>query len=546
MRIGKFGGFDALLIRGLEVTVADVIHYRAREEVRILKNDTQGVTKIGLLDLIDVDVIVTDLAVRDVIEAVDEVRDRCLTCTGRTYKGDLLARLGVERYIEEYLLLTVVTEVDIEETDIALYLGIGQRTILMRMLPCPDIRGRPVGFFSVMCTLERKRFLFRHFGQFVTGLFAVDKGDISIVRLRFFIKELEDTVGTGHRHDDGIHLLGYLGYRHDEGLRQLQEGSDNTERDDVRKSALDRQETADKGHENIKHVTDVAHDRHQDIGEDIRGSRILAEFLILLVKGDLRTVFVGEYLNDLLAVDHLFDITVDVTQGSLLLHEEGGTLSADLTHQEDHGEGSQEYDDRQLPGSVDHRGKRRNDRDARGHHRREALRDHLTERINVVGVVAHDITMRVRVEVGDRQRLHVFEHIVTDISQNVIGDHEHDLALEEVRDNAKHEEYGDGADPVRKAREVLVSACKKRLDIVVDQVFDEHVSQNRCDRCHDDAEENDAQKYLVFACQVGKESLDQAFGDRIFLKVLPIHRTCSSRRRHYSSPPFFCDSYTSL
>ena len=88
---------DALFVVGVEVAVADVFHHGAGEEVGILQHDAEAVAQICLLDLVDVDTVVADLAVRDVVEAVDQVGDGRLPCAGRADKGDLLARLCIQR-----------------------------------------------------------------------------------------------------------------------------------------------------------------------------------------------------------------------------------------------------------------------------------------------------------------------------------------------------------------------------------------------------------------------------------------------------------------
>ena len=47
--------------------------------------------KICLPDLVDVDLIVTDFAVLNVIETVDQICDGRLSCTGRTDKCNLMS-----------------------------------------------------------------------------------------------------------------------------------------------------------------------------------------------------------------------------------------------------------------------------------------------------------------------------------------------------------------------------------------------------------------------------------------------------------------------
>ena len=392
MCIRKFCCFDTFLISRLQVAIADVIHNRSGKQIRILKNDSQRMTKICLLDLIDVDIVITDLTVCNIIEAVDQVRDRRFTGTGRTDKCDLLTRLCIERHIIEDLLFAIIAEVNIEETYITADFFIGQRSISVRMLPRPDIRCGSIRLFSAMRTLERQRFLLRNFCQSIAVFLAVNESNISVVRFRLFIHKLEDTGGTGHRHDDRVHLLRHLGYRHDKGLRQLQEGSDNTD-GDRRYTALDRQESSDKSDQHIQDVSDIAHDRHQDVCEDIRLRCIFTELFILFIKSGLRAVLIGEYLDDFLSVDHLLDVSVHITQRCLLLHEVLRTLAADLSHQEDHGKCSYKHHDRQLPAGHDHTYERRDDRDRRGDHLWETLRDHLTQGINIVGVMAHYVAM---------------------------------------------------------------------------------------------------------------------------------------------------------
>ena len=62
----------------------------------VLQDDAERAAQVGLFDLVDVDAVVADLAVGNVVKAVDEVRDGRLARAGRADKGDLLARLGVD------------------------------------------------------------------------------------------------------------------------------------------------------------------------------------------------------------------------------------------------------------------------------------------------------------------------------------------------------------------------------------------------------------------------------------------------------------------
>ena len=96
MRVGELRRRDAFLVRRVELAVADVVHDRAGEQIHILQHDAERVAQVGLFDVVDVDAVIADLAVGDVVEAVDEVRDGGLARAGRADKGQLLPGLGIE------------------------------------------------------------------------------------------------------------------------------------------------------------------------------------------------------------------------------------------------------------------------------------------------------------------------------------------------------------------------------------------------------------------------------------------------------------------
>ena len=57
--------------------------------------------------------------------------------------------------------------------------------------------------------------------------------------------------------------------------------------------------------------------------------------------------------------------------------------------------------------------KNTDDRDQRGEHLRNTLCKHLTQRVRIVGIMAHNIAMCMRIKITDRQCLHMFEHLVS-------------------------------------------------------------------------------------------------------------------------------------
>ncbi len=81
MRIGEFCRCDHLLVRGVQLAIPDIFHHGCRKQMRILQYDTKGTAQVCFLDLIDIDVIISDLTILNIIKPIDQIRDRCLART---------------------------------------------------------------------------------------------------------------------------------------------------------------------------------------------------------------------------------------------------------------------------------------------------------------------------------------------------------------------------------------------------------------------------------------------------------------------------------
>ena len=136
--IGKFCGCNDFFICGIEFSIADIFHYGCSEQVCVLKYDAEGMTQIVFFNLIDIDTIVADLTILNIIETVDQVRDRSLSGTGTSDKSNLLTRCCVEVYIVEHDFIRVITEINIIKDNIAFQLDIIDTAVsLMCVFPCP-------------------------------------------------------------------------------------------------------------------------------------------------------------------------------------------------------------------------------------------------------------------------------------------------------------------------------------------------------------------------------------------------------------------------
>ena len=92
----QLGGGHTLLIGCGQAAVADVVHNRTGKQVGILQHNAQRGAQRVLLNRLDVQTVIQNLALLDVIETVNQVRDGCLACAGGADKGNLLARAAIQ------------------------------------------------------------------------------------------------------------------------------------------------------------------------------------------------------------------------------------------------------------------------------------------------------------------------------------------------------------------------------------------------------------------------------------------------------------------
>ena len=154
----------------------------------ILKNDTKTSSQICFLYLVDVDAVITDFSVLNIIKTVNQVGDSCLSCTGTSDEGKLLSRSCKHLDIMQYNLFIRITEVNTLKFYIAFQLHKFQLAgFLIDSLPCP--------FFGTFFT----------FHKFSLCIFLhIDQCNRSLVGLRLFIEQIEDSFRTCHRHNHTV------------------------------------------------------------------------------------------------------------------------------------------------------------------------------------------------------------------------------------------------------------------------------------------------------------------------------------------------------
>ena len=419
----------ALLVRCVQTAVADVLHHRAGEEIRLLQNKAEGAAQIRLLDLVDVDAVVADLAVGNVVKAIDEVRDGRFARAGRADEGDLLARLGVNGYVVQHVLALGVGEVHIGEAHVAAQLGVGEGAVAVRVLPRP-MTGAAVGFGHGAVGRDR----------------GVHKRHIAVVCLGLFVDEGEHALCARARHDDRVDLLGELVDVAGELARHVEEGHKDG---DVQRLAGERhvrqpdeqEHAADERERHIEDVADVADDGAEDAGIGLRAEAVLKEGVVEPVEVLDALLLVAEDLDDLLTRHHLLNEALGGGDRLLLADEVFRAAAADLLRDRDHGDDAEHEHQRQPKAEVEHDGEHHEHDRAGLNERGQCLRDELAERVDVVRVVAHDVAVLVAVKIADGQLLHPAEHLAAQLMQEALRHIRHELRVDRHGENGERVEH---------------------------------------------------------------------------------------------------------
>ena len=450
--------------------------------------------QVRLFDVIDVHAVIADLAVGDIIEAVNEVCDGRLARAGRTDEGQLLTGLCVEGNVMQHRLAGNIGKIHVEEAHVAAQRHKLCAPVLARAFPCPASGA------------------LRALGQDAVFLTAVDQRIRSLVRLRLLLQQLKDASRAGNGHGNGVELLRYLRHIRRELLAHAEIGRNdrNRQRRDQRAGRdeiLDRQignalsgrdqQAARKRRQDVEQIADVVHDRPEDICKAVRTLGIPEKLLVQHVKIALRSLLVAEHLDDLLTVHHFLDEALGLTKGLLLPDEEGGRFSADALGRPRHGHYAEQHDRHQRYAEIDHHGEHADHGQAGGKQVRQALRNDLTERIRVVRIAAHDIAAVVLVEIGNGQPLHRAEHPHARIVQEALRHMRHQLRVDRREDQACEIQHDHDQDRAQDLPGNGVPAAEKPLLDAAGHSLDVDGRRNADGRAQDDADRNDRHMHRI-------------------------------------------------
>ena len=257
---------------------------------------------------------------------------------------------------------------------------------------------------------------------------GVHQGHIALIGLAGLVHHLKDALCTGQCHDHAVGLHRHLTDGHIEALVQTEEGHHR-----AKGHAADTAHSHGGTHQRAHGVADVAQlgvDRHHDVGEGVGLLGALLQLVVQLAEAVKGLLLVGEHLDHLLALHHLFDVAVHLAQIPLLLDEVLTGACRDLFGAEQHQRHHEHGNDGQLPAEHTHAEEHRHDGDDAGHQLRDALADHLAQGIYIVGVHGHDIAVGMGVKIGDGQAFHVGEQLGAQVAQRALRYVDHNAGID--------------------------------------------------------------------------------------------------------------------
>ena len=261
-----------LLVGGVKAPKADVLADATLEEPRVLKDHREALPQVLSSHVAHVVAVHAERAPVHVVEAKQELHERCLAGAGGTHDGHRAARLDVCREVMDDCLPRQVAKRDVVEVH---------------------------GTGGVANRLGRRA----RGGVKLRGLFLLR-----------CLQELKDALSAGG------HLLQHVGHRCQlrDGLREvldvLDEGLDVARLDGARHGKA----SANHNHAHVTHVAHKVHERLHEAREKLALPRTLKELVVLLLKALHGTLAAVERLDHHLPREVLLNAPVHGTKLLLL------------------------------------------------------------------------------------------------------------------------------------------------------------------------------------------------------------------------------------
>ena len=401
--------------------------------------------------MLDVDAVVRDLAVINLVEAVDEIGDGRLSGARRAHKRDLLPRLGKQVEVREHAGARHVGKVHGVEAHVAgkrdqaaRELGTVGSHRAARLINSGHVVQVPICAHALaLGNLPRPR-----------GVARLHQLHAALVHLGLKVHGGKQALGAGQRIEQEVAQLRKLVDGHG---RLAHKDQVTCERTHVGEP-LDAEHAARHRNDGVVGIADHHGHGHHGVGVGLRGATGTAQLLVAHVKASHVGPLVIKDLDDFLARDHLLDVSVQIAQRRLLSGKKALGTHARVASVQHNGHIAHERDNRELPVEDDEHGRGADHLDARLNHVGKAVVERLGDGVDVVGKEAHDVTRARAVEVAQRQHLDVREQVAANIGHHALGRAHHDLRVAQSREHARGVD-GSGKDNLP-SEQFLAARCQ--------------------------------------------------------------------------------------
>ena len=285
----------------------------------------------------------------------------------------------------------------------------------------------------------------RTLGKSSVGILdGVDEHYVAVIGFGLFVEKFEYSSRTRKTHGDHIDLHRSLTYHHCHLTGYTQEVYDNAYAYHVNSlqthvhGFVQKQQSAEYRQQNVHYVTYIIKYGHQNVAVTVCFGRIVEKLVVEFDEFGFTLFLVIEYLNDLLTVDHFFDIAFRRGEGALLAHHIFGGAAAHHFDDIEHHANDQYNEKRHPQAVVYHHHEDRHHTDKTLESLRQALSYHLTERVGIVGIGGHYVAVSVSVEVFDGQGFHLMEHIHAEAFERALRDYSAQSGIQEGSYHADH------------------------------------------------------------------------------------------------------------
>ena len=157
-------------------------------------------------------------------------------------------------------------------------------------------------------------------------------------------------------------------------------------------------------------------------------------------------LFMSKHLNNLLPIDNFFDKAFNFCRGILLRNKAFCGFSSNSFDHYKHDRSTGIHHEREPNRKVEHRYRQYDQRERSIEDLHHALRQELTDRVNIIGIVRHNIAVLVLIEISDGQRLHLCKHILPQGVQRRLPQLWHDKRVDQRTQDTQTIHAGHGND----------------------------------------------------------------------------------------------------